>query len=220
MSGRRWTKEGDKALINGAGVFSIAWFQNAAGQSYDYPNAPLRSRLAIYRRAERVIGQGGLRRGTHSLDQAAAETGYAHEQLLRAQRALNQKWKRLSPRGPYLITFEQLEEIVGWLRGDYWCTKLRLYGCVECGSDSRPARGKGLCPRCYFIIYRFCQARGLPTKLPELRRTIEGLDAANPEVRASLQAAREHLERGWAPTAQQMRAIASLSSSTPRSLGS
>lgn len=203
MSGRPWTKDEDRALLDGAGVFSINWFRKKAGPTDTYPTAPNRSRGAIYRRAERILGKGGLTRGTNTLMQAAKETGYTREQILRAQRACNQKWKRLSPRGPYLITFEQLDEMIGWLRQDYWCKKLRLYGCVNCGDSDRPSRGKGLCPRCYFKTRRVSISFRVPWRRGALVELVQGLD----ETRAEVRVIRDHLERGWGLTEDQIKTL-------------
>lgn len=211
MAGRRWTKKEDRSLLDGAGVFSIAWFRRKAGNSYRYPNAPKRSRMAVYRRAQRLLGRGGLTRGTYTLVQASRETSYDRSQILRAQHALNQKWKRLSPRGPFLITFDQLDEILGWLQQDYWCSKLRLYGCVNCGANGRPSRGRGQCPKCFWRIRRLTRRLGFPTATPVLSALVEScLDNAPLGMRASLQRASEHLGRGWALTEEQILTIASL----------
>lgn len=204
---RHWTKEEDASLLDGVGVFSIQWFRKRAGKTLDYENSPLRSRLAIYKRAKRLIKSGSLTRGTYTLIEAARETGYAREQLQRAQAALNQKWKRLSPRGPFLITFDQLEELTGWLRQDYWCTALRLYGCVNCGDAHKPPRGMGLCQTCYWRIRRALQSFELPTRRDHLLRFVQSLDAPQFEVQSYLAKARQHLERGWAPTEDHIRII-------------
>lgn len=205
--GKRWTKTQDAALLDGVGVFSLAWFRKRSGQSYDYPHALRRSRMAVYNRATRLIGSGSLTRGTSTLAEAERETGYAAEQLQRAQAALNQKWKRLSPRGPYLITFDQLDEVVGWLRNDYWCAKLRLYGCVNCGDNHKPARGMGLCQRCYHRTRRILSRLGLPKRLTDLSSVVQALDGLTPEVRAFVDMALKHLERGWSLTENQIQTL-------------
>lgn len=194
MSGNRpWTREEDQLLLDGAGVFAVHWFERKIGRSTD----------AIYRRAYDLYG-GGLSRGTHTLLGAARETGYGPSQLLRGQRALNQKWKRLSVNGPYLITFDQLTELTDWLRQDYWCQKLRLYGCVNCGSDDRPPRGKGLCSRDYERIRYLCRTHQLPSSLSLLSELSQALDGNGSEVRAL----RERLDKGWGPTEQQVMMLA------------
>ena len=212
MPGRRWTKKEDAALLDGVGVFSLAWFRRRAGTSYDMPSAPLRSPAAVYMRAARLIGSSSLTRGTHTLKDAARSTGYTIEQLQRAQQALSQKWKRLSPRGPYLITFDQLDEIVGWLRQDYWCKKLRLYGCVNCGDNHSPPRGMGLCARCYRRLRRILTLAGLPRRLPGLVSMLQGiaLDEVPTEMRAFISSAQRNLDRGWSLTEKQIRILISL----------
>ncbi len=209
MGGRAWTKKEDRALMDGIGVFSIAWFRKQAGRTGSYQSAPYRSRDAIYRHARKLIGPGGLKRGTHSLRQASLETGYNRAQIIRAQQALGQKWKRLSPRGDYLITFEQLDEIVGWLRTGYWCVELRLYGCVNCGDDRKPTRGNGQCPKCYWRLRNLAKKSGIPTRLSLLRAFVQSLD----DQRAQMRLIREYLERGWGLTEIQIRHLIAISSS-------
>lgn len=204
MGGRRWTKKEDRALLDGIGVFSIAWFRRQAGKTGDYPSAPLRSAAAIYNRACLILGPGGLTRGTHSLKGAERETGYTRDQILRAQRALGQKWKRLSARGHYLITFEQLDEIVEWLKHDYWCCPLRLYGCTNCGDDRHPSRGNGQCPKCYWRLRRLARRLGIPTQRADLVRVVQTLDGGELQVRRI----REYLERKWGLTETQLRYLA------------
>lgn len=213
MPGRRWAKKEDAALLDGVGVFSLAWFRKHAGSSHDYPYAPPRSEAAVKMRAARLIGSGSLTRGTHTLAQAARETGYAREQIQRAQSALNQKWKRLSPRGPYLITFDQLDEIVGWLRQDYWCVRLRLYGCVNCGDNHNPPRGMGLCRRCYKRIRRILNAAGLPRRPSGMLDVVQSLDVAMPEVRAFSDVVLRQLERRWSLTESQIQELLTIQKS-------
>lgn len=209
MGGRRWTKGENRALMDGVGVFSVAWFCKQAGPTGSYPSAPTRSRKAIYNHAARLLGRGGLKRGTQDLEQAGRETGYTRRQILRAQRALAQKWKRLSPRGDYLITFEQLDEIVGWLQQDYWCPKLHLYGCVNCGDNRKPTRGNGKCPKCYWLLRNLSQKHGIPTNLNQLRVYVQSLD----DQSALMRLIREHLERGWGLTVKQTKYLIAISSS-------
>lgn len=192
--GKAWTREEDQILLDGAGVFAVDWFCRKTG----------RSRASLYSRTQHLYGPGGLSRGTYSLESASAETGYTREQLLRAQSALDQKWKRLSSRGRFLITFEQLQAMVEWLKHDYWCSKLRLYGCVNCGSSARPPRGMGLCPTDYWRVRRLCKRLGLPTTLDGLVNSIEGLTSP------SLVILRERLAKGWGPTIDQARELAKI----------
>jgi len=210
MGGRRWTKKEDDALFDGIGVFSIPWFQRKAGKSYDYPHAPLRSRKAIYSRAARRLGTGSLTRGTHTLIAAARETGYSRGQIQRAQSALNQKWKRLSTRGPYLITFDQLDEIIGWLRQDYWCMKLHLYGCVNCGDKQRPSAGMGLCQWCYRRLRGLLRRLDLPTQPKKILILMQSMDEPPLEMRAFVQRAKADLGRGWSLDEKQIRTLAAM----------
>jgi hypothetical protein len=165
---RRWTKEAEKALMGGVGFFGGEWFRKQGGQPYDYPNAPkVRSSAAVYAKARRLFGAGGLTRGSYTLARLAKETGYGRAQIRRAQSALNQKWKRLGPRGAHLITDEQAGDIIEWLKHDFWCKALRLYSCSWCGLSAKPHKGAGLCGACYFQHRRECQLRGVPTALAE-----------------------------------------------------
>ncbi len=192
--GDRWTRQEDQLLLDGAGVFAVEWFQRKTE----------RTRKSIYRRAFDLYGRGGLSRGTYSLERAADETGYSPSQLLRAQSALGQKWKRLSAPASYLITVEQLDDLIGWLQHDYWCSRLRLYGCVNCGSDKRPARGMGLCPKDYWQIRRLCTKLELPRSVCRLLELVVHLDSPAPEMRAL----GERLHKGWGPTIKQVKGLA------------
>lgn len=213
MGGRRWTPKEDRALLDGVGTFALNWFRKKSGKTHVYPNSPDRTRKAIYYRAGIVNGKGGLTRGTYTLRQATTDTGYAKEQLQRAQSALGQKWKRLSRRGSFMITLEQLEEMCEWLKQDYWCKKLRLYSCVNCGSNRHASRGQGLCKKCYFKIRRLAKSLRLPDRVDSLIELImSSLDSTPQEVRGFLENARRQLERGWALTENQIRQLASISS--------
>jgi hypothetical protein len=95
------------------------------------------------------FGGGGITRGSYSLAEAMAETGYSRSQFLRARAALTQRWQRTARGGQYLITAEQLEEMAVWLAQDFWCRKHHLYKCADCASDARPHWSGGLCRPCY-----------------------------------------------------------------------
>lgn len=144
---RRWTAVETRALIVGLGAYGIAWFQKRAGLSYGYPNAPLRSIDAVSRRVARVTGSRRFTQGAYTLTALTRRSGYSRGQLRRAQSALNQKWKRTSANGSFLITDEQAEEVLEWLKHDFWTRTRRLYGCVQCGEDKRPPKVWGLCRR-------------------------------------------------------------------------
>ena len=185
-----WTKREDQVLIDGAGVFAIAWFERKLGRSRD----------AIESRARKVCGPGGLCRGTHSLRSMMRETGYTQSQVLRARTALDQKWKRLGPRGQYLITFEQQNEMVGWLRHDYWCPRLRLYSCVNCGGSQRPPKGMGLCLTCYWKVRNATSAAGRPQGLRSLRAMVESVEKGTVGMRIL----RDQVAKGRGPTVGQL----------------
>jgi hypothetical protein len=163
-SARHWTKRERMSLTDGAGRLSLEWLQNRSGKPHDWPNAPTRrSRLAIYSQANRLHGQGGLTRGTYTLDHIINDTGYSRTHILRARQALNQQWRRLTARGPWLITEEQCDEIVAWLKTDHWSKAKRLDGCLWCSTTTVPMRALGLCRRDYVRYRRMCVDLGLPT---------------------------------------------------------
>jgi len=119
------------------------------------------TRRAAESKLARLTGRGALGRGSYTLRQLILQTGYTREQLRRASSALNQKWKRLDPRGAFLVTEEQRDELIAWLAHDYWATVHRLYGCLHCSTEARAHRALGLCGRCYHGYRRACRARGL-----------------------------------------------------------
>lgn len=120
-----------------------------------------RSREAIEAKLGRLTGSGSLRRGSYCLQQLHRETGYTPEQLRRAASALNQKWKRLKPTGSFLVTEEQRDEVIEWLKHDYWAAAHRLYCCQHCTTDHRRHKALGLCARCYGVYSRLCQRHGI-----------------------------------------------------------
>lgn len=162
---RRWTKEEKQALLQGVGVYGIAWFKKHGGNAYDWPNAlEGRSAAACYSQARRLFGSGGLSRGSYSVNEIIKKTGYSKTHIRRAMKALAQKWKRLSPKGSYLIYEEQYMDIIGWLMTDYWAPIHRLYNCIWCHQTSYPHKGKGLCLRCYRRYIRRLRRMGMPSK--------------------------------------------------------
>lgn len=195
---RRWSREATNSLLDGVGAFGLEWFRRRGGASYDYPNAPVkRSRAAVYAKAHREFGEGGLTRGVRTLHELSAQTGYTRGQLRRAGHALNQKWKRLGPRGAHLISDEQAEEILTWLQHDFWSKSLHLYACLHCGTSNRPHRAAGLCGRCYYRYRRRCLDLGLPAGLREQVALILRLDK-QPGVEAKLLDMSRRLEHGKA----------------------
>jgi len=138
---KRWTESEEQALLQGIGVYGIAWFRKNSGNSYDWPNA-LQGRTAdaCYSKARRMFGGGGLTRGSYSIEKIIRITGYSKTQIRRAMRALMQKWKRLSPTGSYLIYEEQFQDLVEWLSDDYW---LHYIDCtIACGVTVRKSDTK------------------------------------------------------------------------------
>lgn len=206
MSGgsKRWSKEELQALLNGIGAYGIKWFQKRTQAPNDWPNAPQhRSVAAIYAQARRQHGPGGLTRGALTLRELSLNTGYGRSQLLRAREALHQKWKRLGPRGDHIITEEQAEEVLEWLKHDYWDKDKRLYCCLWCQTEKRPPHGQGLCGRCYFRYRRRLMKYGLPTnphvlneKVVALAENLEG-DKSNGHGRV-LETVAHRLGRGHA----------------------
>jgi hypothetical protein len=155
---RTWGKAAERELFNGVGISGVDWFKRRCGG---------RSRSAVYQKLRREYGRGGLTRGAYTLHELENGTQYGETQIRRAGAALNQKWKRLGPRGAHLITEEQMREIVAWLGHDFWSKRHHLYGCTWCQTDRRPHRAAGLCERCYHKHRRACVVLCLPTSLAE-----------------------------------------------------
>lgn len=164
---RRWTPRESKVLLNGIGVYGHDWLVR---------NTDGRSPKAVARRIQREFGTGGgVCRGTYSLAELAALTGYTRRQLQRAGRALGQRWARTARGGNHLITDDQLGQLIEWLGTDYWSAKLRLYGCVECGTDRRPHFCVGRCKRCYKRGRTYARALGLVFGVAWLGARVEEL---------------------------------------------
>jgi hypothetical protein len=151
---RRWTPNETRSLLMGLGAYGVEWFIRHTGPSYDYPNAPKRSVKAIKAKIDRLVGGPRFSHGAYTLESLARRSGYHPKQLHRAQGALNQKWKRTSLRGSFLITDDQAEELMAWLQHDFWNRKRHLYGCVQCGEDGQRPKAWGLCRRCYDKVRR------------------------------------------------------------------
>lgn len=153
------------ALTDGAGRLSMDWLRRKAGQPHDWPNSPKkRSRDAIYSQSRRIHGQGGLTRGSYTLSYLIDSTGYSRTHILRAQIALSQQWRRLTPNGSWLITEDQTEEIIDWLKTDHWSKAKRLDGCLWCSTDTAPMHALGLCRRDYVRYRATCRRLGLPIR--------------------------------------------------------
>jgi len=182
-----WPKEKAYMLYQGVGIYGIEWFRRKTGKSLD----------AIQAKARRMYGHGGLSRGAFTVREASRRTGYHREQLYRAMQALRQKWKRTSSQGSYLIYEEQLEELVQWLKTDYWSGYHRLYGCLWCDTQDRPHYELGLCQRCY---QRFAQ-RLCRRDLPLARQSLLELVRAHPSILGEAVTAEveTQLDRGRVP---------------------
>lgn len=150
---RPWTRKEARAVFDGVGSYGWAWLKAQSGG---------RSIAAITSKIRRLC-DSGARRGAVSLHHLATSTGYSRTQLRRAASALNQKWRRMGPRGAHIITDEQSVELLGWLQHDFWSKAKRLYGCAWCATAEREHRALGLCGVCFFRYRRRCLELGLPT---------------------------------------------------------
>lgn len=186
-------------MFSGVGICGWSMLQRKAGDSYDDPSLPPgRSIEAVRRQVRRMCGSG-VRRGAISLRKLAEVSRYHPSQLLRARKALNQSWQRMSKRGTYLISEDQVMDLMAWLLHDFWNAKHRLYGCAWCATSSRPHRLGGLCGRCYWRYRRRCLANGIPGSLREQKKLVDRmvLDCANVRVHAKfLEAAQGRLNSG------------------------
>jgi len=217
VGAKKWTKGEVRGLLDGIGNYGLSHFQKKSGQPHEYEGAPKnRSRKAIYNKIYREFGPGGLTRGVYPIHRLVQGTGYNKEQLLRAREACKQKWKRIGPGGAYLITEDQVEEIVEWLKHDYWAKQHRLYCCMHCTTEHRAHYGLGLCERCYARYRRRLVKLNLPTsneklfhrfesrqqseslEFEESRKCAKFLDKLNETLRRGLALNREELQ--WLST--------------------
>lgn len=198
---RRWTTAEKRAVFSGVGTQGWSVLLRKAGDSYREPwLSEGRSVEAVRRQIRRMCGSGA-RRGSISLRRLSEVTGYCSGQLRRAQGALNQSWQRMSHRGSYLITEEQVSDLVAWLAHDFWSSKKRLYCCLWCSSSSRPHRSGGLCGRCFFKYRRRCLENGLPSSLRQQKEIVDriNLDCVNAKIHAKcLEEAKRQLNAGLA----------------------
>lgn len=183
---RRWTKAEDLLLLNSMGCRGTAWFVRRLK----------RSASSINNRVARLTGDGSLRRGMYSVKRACEESGYTRSQLWRAQRALNQQWRRTGPRGAFLITEDQYMALVEWLRVDYWSKAKGRYSCLGCGTDTLPHRARGLCRRCFEKYRRQCYREGLPFAIRAQVGLLEG--AISIKSDGVLESELRRAKRGWA----------------------
>lgn len=170
MGSKPWAKSDEYTLLQGVGICGLDWFQRRIGRTLD----------AVVSKARRVYGSSSLTRGAYTLRGAARRTGYHVLQLRRGQSALRQKWKRTSPHGSFLIYEEQLDELVAWLKTDYWSGHHRLYGCLWCDTDCRSHYALGLCRRCYQRYAQRLYRGGFPTSNSDLLQVVrENLKLVN-----------------------------------------
>lgn len=182
VGAKRWGKDEVRVLLDGVGNYGLSHFQKKSGKPHEYVGAPKnRSRKAVYNKILREFGPGGLTRGVYTVQRLVEGTGYNREQLHRAREACKQKWKRIGPRGAYLITEEQMEEIVEWLKHDYWASVHHLYCCLHCNTDRRPHYSLGLCTRCYSKYRRSLVKCNLPTTNEKLIRHVESMEVGDSE---------------------------------------
>jgi hypothetical protein len=188
MAGNKsWTKEEELKLLEGAGTHSLAWLAKSTG----------RSRSAVQSKLYSWGFRGGLSRGSYSLYQASKETGYNRAQLKRAAHALGQQWRRLSRTGKFMITDDQLWEMLDWLKTDYWCKKHHLYACIWCGAKKRAHRAYGLCDGCFWKYAKSLGRLDLPVSCMCLIKEL--VNRLNLKKEARIYAAiRKNLDRGLA----------------------
>jgi hypothetical protein len=168
----RWSRKQKQNLLLGIGAYGLDWLRRKAGE---------RTRDALYGQIRRSCGGGGLTRGNYTLAEAAEATGYNREQLERAGNALAQRWARTSRTGPFMLSEEQIEQLTAWLKQDYWCGRLRLYGCLRCGTVRQRHRALGLCTRCYWTVRRVAVGASLPFGASALAARVKALLASEPE---------------------------------------
>lgn len=189
---RPWTPKEARAVFSGVGSYGWAWLLSQSGG---------RSLAAVQAKIRRLCASGA-RRGAVSLHELSRKTGYHKTQLRRAGSALNQKWRRMGPRGAHIITDDQVCEILAWLQHDFWNKRKRLYGCAWCSTVRREHRALGLCARCFYKYRRVCSELGLPTGIVDQGRLLSdmvSLTCANADSHARfLEKARASLARGIA----------------------
>lgn len=196
-----WTKKEEKKLLDGVGSFGWSTLIRRTGG---------RSKDAIRQKIKREFGGGGITRGTYTLQQVMDETGYSRTQLQRAAQSLGQRWNRTAKgkNHPFLITGEQLEELVAWLSHDYWSKPLKLYGCISCGTSQEDHYSFGCCLRCFKKLRRIAANYGLPFTAKALLDFLDGL-----ELTHELQRIHHNLTAGRAPNRQQLEVINGLQES-------
>jgi len=138
-----WSKDEDLVLMKNVGHMSIFELMDQLVR---------RNRLAIERRCYE-LGFSPTQ-GTYTRLQIERETGYDWRQIQRARDAIKQTWKRYGLR-KYMITFDQVQEIISYLRTEKrkWSLHYDLDHCRLCGASGNDERtrhsGDGLCKRCW-----------------------------------------------------------------------
>lgn len=196
----RWSDQADRSLFNGLGAYGLSWFQRKSGKSYAHMGPKTRSKDAVYARIRRIYGPGGLTRGVHTLHELVNSTGYTVEHFRRAQAALNQKWKRTSLRGSHLISDDQAQDLIEWLKHDYWNSTKRLYACLWCTTSRQRHRGIGLCIRCYYRHRRLCRVLDVPQTPSGQLNLLSGVKNLDNQVahRRFVEYAKGQLDKGLA----------------------
>jgi len=194
---KRWTHAEELYLLNGVAISGIRWLTKHCHKSL----------ASIHGKLRREYGKGGLTRGAYTLMEIADKTGYSRPQLIRAQKALAQKWKRLGPRGAYIITEEQLEDIVNWLSHDYWDKQYRKYCCGWCHTGDSPHKGRGLCQICYYRYRRICEGAGISLKKEDQIRFLADIPLGNELRDKSVKKALANLNKGLAINKEDLEVI-------------
>lgn len=138
-----WSKEEDLILVKNIGHLNIFELMDLL---------PRRNRVAIERRCYE-LGFAPTQ-GTYTRSKIERDTGYDWRQIRRARDSLGQTWKRWGKR-KYMISFDQVEEIVEWLKNErrQWSREYGIDCCVQCGASGDGERerhsGDGLCKRCW-----------------------------------------------------------------------
>lgn len=167
---RRWTRQEEQTLLTAVGNFGVGYMMRKTG----------RTRIAVDQKIFSMFGGGGVSRGTLSVRMVAANTGYTEAQICRAGRALAQRWCRTSTYGKNMITEDQAEALVRWLRHDYWSGVSKTYACVYCGRTQYEHEGLGLCHPCYQVRLVVFTRAGLEFSAAGLAAAVEAVRRTTP----------------------------------------
>lgn len=173
----RWSKQEKLALLTDSSEASLSTLLRHAK----------RSESAVRSKAYREWGCASLTRGTMSLAEVSRVTGYNWRQLRRAQLALRQRWGRLKRGGRYMISDEQVTELLTWLKSDYWSKPTRSYACLWCGTTQENHRSLGLCETCYHQYRTAARTLGIWTLTKsELQELIKSVATEGDPLRRAL----------------------------------